>query len=129
MPLGHRFSLSHFRALAILAFLRYRFPRTPLRVTKGRELSLRTFQPLAILVGTSIFVGVCLTTPDQAPRVAYLKEKPVTIERGEGVKLFDVDGRAYLDGYSSLLSLVPLRKLCYNRGSARNGGADGGHVR
>jgi len=32
----------------------------------------------------------------------YLEEDPVIIERGEGVKLFDVDGRAYWDGYSSL---------------------------
>ncbi|MBT9282767.1 MAG: adenosylmethionine--8-amino-7-oxononanoate transaminase [Hydrogenibacillus schlegelii] len=36
------------------------------------------------------------------PMKNYLEEDPVIIERGEGVKLFDVDGRAYWDGYSSL---------------------------
>jgi adenosylmethionine---8-amino-7-oxononanoate aminotransferase len=32
----------------------------------------------------------------------YLAEEPVVIERGEGVKLFDVDGVEYYDGNSSL---------------------------
>jgi len=32
----------------------------------------------------------------------YLAEEPVLIERGEGVKLFDVDGVEYYDGNSSL---------------------------
>ncbi|RKQ88975.1 biotin synthase [Brockia lithotrophica] len=66
-PLGHRLPLSPLRALVVLTFLRYRFPRTPLRVAGGRELSLRTLQPLALLVATSIFVGDYLTTPGQAP--------------------------------------------------------------
>jgi adenosylmethionine---8-amino-7-oxononanoate aminotransferase len=33
---------------------------------------------------------------------AYLAEEPVVIERGEGVKLFDVNGVEYYDGNSSL---------------------------
>jgi len=66
-PLGSRVPISPLRALAILTFLRYRFPRTPLRVAGGRELSLRTLQPLALLVATSIFVGDYLTTSGQAP--------------------------------------------------------------
>jgi adenosylmethionine-8-amino-7-oxononanoate transaminase len=32
----------------------------------------------------------------------YLADEPVVIERGEGVMLYDVDGRAYYDGNSSL---------------------------
>lgn len=36
------------------------------------------------------------------PMKNYLEEVPVIIERGEGVKLFDVNGRTYWDGYSSL---------------------------
>ena len=32
----------------------------------------------------------------------YLAEEPVVIERGEGVKLFDIDGVEYYDGNSSL---------------------------
>jgi adenosylmethionine-8-amino-7-oxononanoate aminotransferase len=32
----------------------------------------------------------------------YRKETPLIIERGEGSYLFDIDGNAYLDGYSSL---------------------------
>lgn len=67
-PLDHRTPLSPLRALAVLAFLRYRFPRTPLRVAGGRELSLRSLQPLALLLATSIFVGDYLTTKGQPPR-------------------------------------------------------------
>ena len=32
----------------------------------------------------------------------YLESDPLVIERGEGVRLFDVDGNSYLDGNSSL---------------------------
>lgn len=32
----------------------------------------------------------------------YCEDEPVIIERGEGVRLFDVRGRAYWDGYASL---------------------------
>ncbi|WP_434739724.1 adenosylmethionine--8-amino-7-oxononanoate transaminase [Micromonospora sp. SH-82] len=36
------------------------------------------------------------------PTDAYLKAKPLVIERGEGVYLYDSDGNKYLDGGSSL---------------------------
>ena len=32
----------------------------------------------------------------------YLAEEPLIITRGEGIKLFDVNGRAYYDGFSSV---------------------------
>ncbi|TYR79424.1 adenosylmethionine--8-amino-7-oxononanoate transaminase [Priestia megaterium] len=33
---------------------------------------------------------------------SYMEEKPFIVEKGEGSYLFDVDGKAYLDGYASL---------------------------
>lgn len=33
---------------------------------------------------------------------AWMQEDPVVVERGEGTTLFDTDGRAYIDGVSSL---------------------------
>ncbi|MNR12126.1 L-Lysine-8-amino-7-oxononanoate aminotransferase [compost metagenome] len=32
----------------------------------------------------------------------YTNTDPLIIERGEGVRLYDVQGRAYLDGFSSV---------------------------
>ena len=32
----------------------------------------------------------------------YTNSEPLIIERGQGVKLFDVHGRAYYDGFSSV---------------------------
>jgi lysine--8-amino-7-oxononanoate aminotransferase len=32
----------------------------------------------------------------------YVREEPLIIERGEGIKLIDVNGKAYYDGFSSV---------------------------
>ncbi len=37
-----------------------------------------------------------------APMQSYREEKPPIIERGEGFHLIDLDGRRYIDGFSSL---------------------------
>ena len=36
----------------------------------------------------------------------WLASEPLIIERGEGIYLIDVYGRRYIDGVSSLLSLI-----------------------
>src|SRR5262249_44712498 len=36
------------------------------------------------------------------PMMPYLAEPPLIIERAEGCRLYDIDGRAYIDGTSSL---------------------------
>ncbi len=59
------------RALKVLALMRFMNPATEIRVSGGREVNLRTLQPLALYAANSIFVGDYLTTPGQAATLDY----------------------------------------------------------
>ncbi|OUM94305.1 MAG: biotin synthase BioB [Thermobacillus sp. ZCTH02-B1] len=53
------------KALKVLALFRFLLPAKEIRVAGGREISLRSLQPLALYAANSIFVGDYLTTPGQ----------------------------------------------------------------
>jgi biotin synthase len=53
------------RALKVLALFRFICPSKEIRVAGGRELNLRTLQPLSLYAANSIFVGDYLTTEGQ----------------------------------------------------------------
>jgi len=53
------------KALKTLALFRFVCPSKEIRVAGGRELTLRTLQPLALYAANSIFVGDYLTTEGQ----------------------------------------------------------------
>jgi biotin synthase len=65
-PLEGRNELDPRRCLKILALMRLVCPAKEIRVAGGRELNLRSLQPLALYAANSIFVGDYLTTPGQA---------------------------------------------------------------
>lgn len=65
-PLEGRDDLDPRRCLKILALLRLVCPRKEIHVAGGREVNLRSLQPLAMYAANSIFVGDYLTTPGQA---------------------------------------------------------------
>lgn len=54
------------RCLKILCLFRFVNPAMELRIAGGRELHLRTLQPLGLFVANSIFIGDYLTTKGQA---------------------------------------------------------------
>ncbi|MBB3110665.1 biotin synthase [Paenibacillus phyllosphaerae] len=54
------------KALKVLALFRFLCPKQEIRVAGGREVNLRTLQPLALYAANSVFVGDYLTTPGQA---------------------------------------------------------------
>jgi len=54
------------RCLKILALMRLVCPAKEIRVAGGREVNLRSLQPLAMYAANSIFVGDYLTTEGQA---------------------------------------------------------------
>ncbi|NEU29544.1 biotin synthase BioB [bacterium LRH843] len=59
------------RALKVLALMRFINPTKEIRVSGGREVSLRTLQPLALYAANSIFIGDYLTTPGQQADMDY----------------------------------------------------------
>ncbi|MFI7483842.1 biotin synthase BioB [Kocuria sp. M1R5S2] len=65
-PLEGTWELTPQRALRILAVVRFVCPDRELRMAAGRELHLRTLQPLALHVANSLFLGDYLTSEGQA---------------------------------------------------------------
>ena len=66
-PLEHVDRISPADALRTLAMFRYVHPTADLRVAGGREVTLRSLQPLALHAANSIFTDGYLTTPGAAP--------------------------------------------------------------
>jgi biotin synthase len=67
-PLAGRWELTPQRSLRILALVRFAAPSAELRMAGGREMHLRTLQPLALHVANSLFLGDYLTSEGQAAR-------------------------------------------------------------
>jgi biotin synthase len=64
--LGRPVDLDPRYCLKVLAMFRMTNPRTELRIAGGREVNLRSLQPLGLYAANSIFVSDYLTTPGQA---------------------------------------------------------------
>ena len=54
------------RCLRILCLFRFLLPSQEIRIAGGREVHLRSLQPLGLYAANSIFIGDYLTTPGQA---------------------------------------------------------------
>ncbi|MFJ2607230.1 biotin synthase BioB [Streptomyces sp. NPDC087425] len=65
-PLSAEWNLTPQRCLRILAMVRFVCPDVEVRVAGGREVHLRTLQPLALHLANSIFLGDYLTSEGQA---------------------------------------------------------------
>jgi len=64
-PLGGRWELRPQRCLRILAMFRFAFPGVEVRIAGGREINVRSLQPLAPHIANSIFLGDYLTSEEQ----------------------------------------------------------------
>lgn len=70
-PLQGNDDLTANDCLKALAMFRFVNPDRELRISGGRELHLRSLQPLGLYVANSLFVGDYLTTKGQAPQADY----------------------------------------------------------
>jgi biotin synthase len=59
------------RCLKVLCLYRFVCPTKELRVSGGREVNLRSLQPLSLFPANAIFIGDYLTTPGQAAEDDY----------------------------------------------------------
>jgi biotin synthase len=66
-PLAQVETLNPRACLKILCLFRLICPSAELRIAGGRELHLRSLQPLGLLIANSLFIGDYLTTAGQAP--------------------------------------------------------------
>ncbi|MFD0265852.1 biotin synthase BioB [Streptomyces sp. NPDC127106] len=65
-PLAKEWNLTPQRCLRILAMVRFVCPDIEVRIAGGREVHLRSMQPLALHLANSIFLGDYLTSEGQA---------------------------------------------------------------
>lgn len=65
-PLADTWMLDPMRCLRILALARFTCPAAEIRIAGGRELHLRSLQPLALHLANSLFLGDYLTSEGQA---------------------------------------------------------------
>jgi biotin synthase len=70
-PLEKTENLTASDCLRALAMFRFVNPDRELRISGGREIHLRSLQPLGLYVANSLFVGDYLTTKGQAPKADY----------------------------------------------------------
>src|SRR5690606_37892479 len=70
-PLEKQNDLTPSYCLKVLCLLRFICPTKEIRVAGGREIHLRTLQPLALYVANSIFLGDYLTTKGQDTQIDY----------------------------------------------------------
>jgi biotin synthase len=81
-PLAGQWQLTPQRCLRILAMVRFVNPGSEVRLAGGREIHLRTLQPLALHVVNSIFLGDYLTSEGQpgAADLAMIADAGFTVE-------------------------------------------------
>jgi biotin synthase len=70
-PLQGQQELTPLFCLKALAMFRFVNPASELRIAGGRELHLRSLQPLGLYAANSIFIGDYLTTKGQPPAADY----------------------------------------------------------
>ncbi len=66
-PLSGKNDLTPTQCLRILCLFRLLSPASELRIAGGREVHLRSLQPLGLFIANSIFIGDYLTTTGQEP--------------------------------------------------------------
>lgn len=71
-PLAGHLDLTPARCLRVLAMFRFVFPDVEVRIAGGREMHLRSLQPLGLHIANSIFLGDYLTS-EGAPGLADLE--------------------------------------------------------
>jgi biotin synthase len=85
----HRQQLTPQRCLRILCLFRLLLPAQEIRIAGGREVHLRSLQPLGLYPANSIFVGDYLTTPGQAAQQDYamIRDAGFILEAPDGSEL------------------------------------------
>ena len=84
-PLAGSNRLNPRYCLKVLAMFRLLNPRSEIRIAGGREMHLRSLQPLGLYAANSIFVGDYLTTKGQPPAEDYrmIEDLGFVITKGE----------------------------------------------
>ena len=85
-PLAEVNQLNPRRCLRILCLFRFLLPSQEIRIAGGREVHLRSLQPLGLYAANSIFIGDYLTTAGQAARadLEMIQDAGFVLENADG---------------------------------------------
>jgi biotin synthase len=85
-PLEDKWNLNPRKCLKILCMYRFTNPETEVRIAGGREVHLRSMQPLALYPANSMFVGDYLTTSGQESNedLQMIEDMGFEVELAEG---------------------------------------------
>ena len=88
-PFAKRSSLTPAYCLRVLCLYRFLLPSQEIRIAGGREVHLRSLQPLGLYPANSIFIGDYLTTPGQSARADYqmIRDAGFVLEATDGTAL------------------------------------------
>lgn len=88
-PFEDRGALDPRRCLRVLCLYRFILPSQEIRIAGGREVHLRSMQPLGLYAANSIFIGDYLTTPGQSARADYemIRDAGFVLEAPDGSAL------------------------------------------
>ncbi len=88
-PLAGQEQLNPRYCLRVLCLFRFLLPDKEIRIAGGREVQLRSLQPLGLYPANSIFVGDYLTTPGQAPPADWqmIRDAGFVLEATDGSPL------------------------------------------
>lgn len=77
------------RCLRVLCLFRFLLPSQEIRIAGGREVHLRSLQPLGLYPANSIFIGDYLTTPGQAAHSDWemIRDAGFVLEAADGSEL------------------------------------------
>jgi biotin synthase len=93
-PLEDSRSLDPRHCLRVLCLWRFILPSQEIRIAGGREVHLRSLQPLGLYPANSIFIGDYLTTPGQATQADYrmIRDAGFVLEGPDGESVVDEPG-------------------------------------
>lgn len=96
-PFADRRELDPRRCLRVLCLYRFLLPSQEIRIAGGREVHLKSLQPLGLYPANSIFIGDYLTTQGQSARDDYamIRDVGFVLERADGAAY---DGDPMADG-------------------------------
>jgi biotin synthase len=112
-PLAGVNSLTPRKCLRVLCLFRFILPSRKIRVVGGREVHLRSLQPLGLYPANSLFIGDYLTTAEQSARadLEMIRDAGFVLEMADGSE-FEGDPLAELDPDLS----YGARRLCCDGG-------------
>jgi biotin synthase len=90
-PFANRGDLTPRQCLRMLCLFRLLLPSQEIRIAGGREVQLRSLQPLGLYAANSIFIGDYLTTPGQTAKADFemIRDAGFVLEAPDGSPLED----------------------------------------